>query len=366
MDDKEYGQSENTVSGSMRNKVSGGKKKAIWGVVSVLIAALTVWAVMSQSKSFSFKSFLAQIGNASQIWIAFAILSMVAFIAFEAIAILTILRNFGHGQRVYRGLVYSSADIYFSAITPSATGGQPASAYFMHQDGISTTLAAVVLMANLLMYTCSTVGVGVLSTLIFPSAITHFNTVSKLLVIIGFVVQVALLMLIYLLIAKEKIIQSIGNGLIGFFAKIRIFKDPDAKKQKLAHSMQEYKSHVALLGGKRKMMAKVFMFNIFQRVSQILVTVFTYIALGNPIGNAHKVFSLQTYTSIGAYCIPIPGSMGITDYLMIDGFKNILPEDKVVSFELLSRTISFYSCILICGVIVLISYLIRKNRRTEK
>ncbi|MFR2128888.1 MAG: hypothetical protein ACLS4M_06675 [Eubacterium ventriosum] len=44
--------------------------------------------------------------------------------------------TFGYKRPFRKCLVYSSSDIYFSAITPSATGGQPASAYFMMKDKV--------------------------------------------------------------------------------------------------------------------------------------------------------------------------------------------------------------------------------------
>ena len=174
------------------------------------------------------------------------------------------------------------------------------------------------------------------------------------------------------MITKEKIILTLGNGLISFLGKIKIFRDTEAKKKKFGASMDEYKEHAAALKGKKKMMLKVFAFNLLQRIFQILVTVFTYVAMYNELiktSDLHPIraFSLQAYVSIGAYCIPIPGSMGVTDALMIDGFSRIgeVPVETL-TFELLSRTISFYSCILICGLTVFISYIAGKKRRTEK
>ena len=49
--------------------------------------------------------------------------------------------------------------------------------------------------------------------------------------------------------------------------------------------------------------------------------------------------------------VPIPGAVGAADYLFIDGFGGILKDP--VSIELLSRGISFYCCIIICGIITL-------------
>ena len=353
-------------------KLPDKKNKLVWSLLSVGIAALTIWAVMSQNKDFSLATMMAEIREANPWWLLAAVVSMFCYISFEALALLCILKEFGYNVSFKKGFVYSSADIYFSAITPSATGGQPASAFFMHRDGIPTTLAAVVLLANLLMYSCSTVGIGLLSTAIAPLTITRFSTASQILVIVGFVIQTALLVLLFLVITKEKIILTLGNGLISFLGKIKILRNTEAKKKKFAESMDEYKEHASALKGKKKMMLKVFGFNLLQRIFQILVTVFTYVAMYDELiktSNLHPIraFSLQAYVSIGAYCIPIPGSMGVTDALMIDGFSKIgeVPVETL-TFELLSRTISFYSCILICGAAVFISYIAGKKRRTEK
>ena len=348
-------------------KMPKKKNKLVWSALSVLIAAVTVWAVVSQNKNFSLGEFMESIGGANPWWIGAAVLSMLGYIWFEAAALLCILREFGHRLNPFRGVVYSSADLYFSAITPSATGGQPASAYFMHCDGISGTLAAVVLLGNLLMYACSTMGAAMISTAIAPLTITRFGVLSRILIVAGFLVQLALLLLIILIIKKEKIIFSAGARLVTLLGKMKIIKDPEAKKERIAHSMEEYREHAAFLAGKKKMMGKVLIFNMVQRICQILVTVFTYLALGNPGHDVIKAFSIQTYSQIGAYCVPIPGSMGVTDYLMLDGFSSVIADESmIVNFELLSRTLSFYSCIFICGMIVLFSYLLGKKRRDAR
>ena len=73
---------------------------------------------------------------------------------------------------------------------------------------------------------------------------------------------------------------------------------------------------------------------------------------------------MQSFAVIGSNCVPIPGAMGVADYLMLDGFEAFLPPDLVVSMELLSRSISFYACVLLCGLWVFATvFRKRKGRR---
>ena len=76
------------------------------------------------------------------------------------------------------GTVYGGADVYFSAITPSASGGQPASAYFMIRDGIPGYAATVALLINLVMYTLSLLTIGLLCMILKYPLLKNFSGIS--------------------------------------------------------------------------------------------------------------------------------------------------------------------------------------------
>ena len=115
----------------------------------------------------------------------------------------------------------------------------------------------------------------------------------------------------------------------------------------------------------RSVMAIFYVLNVFQRVSQIAVSMFIYLAMFPGGGNAVKVFVLQSCTVLGSNCIPIPGAMGVSDYLMLDCFGRVPVPSGAGNLELLSRAVSFYFCILICGIAMLAKFYIIKRRRNR-
>ena len=58
--------------------------------------------------------------------------------------------------------------------------------------------------------------------------------------------------------------------------------------------------------------------------------------------------------------------MGAADYLMLDGFGSLMSKSDAVLLELLSRSLSFYACVLICGTVTLFSFLYVYRHRKEK
>ena len=162
------------------------KKKWIWPLVSLLLAVLSVSAVLSQLGEMPLRQFWETVREADSRWLTAAAVCGALFLILEGEAIRCILRGAGYPVRFASGLLYSASDIYFSAITPSATGGQPASALFMHRGGIPAGVVPAALLVNLLMYTLSIVLLGLAASVFDFRLIYGFSAVSKLLIMIGF------------------------------------------------------------------------------------------------------------------------------------------------------------------------------------
>ena len=340
--------------------------RIVWAILFIFIAALTIWTVTSQSKSFSVESFVGFVSEASKPWLIAAFAAAIGFIVFEGEAVRAMCRGMNYNTSHGRGLIYSASDIYFSAITPSATGGQPASAYFMIADGIPAAVTTAILVINLLMYTLSIVIISIIAFIIHPELFLSFSVPSRILIIIGFAVQLVCLFIFITLMKNGKILHKIGTAILSLLSKMKLIRNKERKQGKLNRMVENYNRTSQIIQGKKKMLLNVFIFNFLQRASSILVIVFTYLASGGPISKALDIFSMQSYVVIGSNSIPIPGAMGVSDYLMIDGFGVIgIPEADIASLELLSRSISFYFCVILCGIAFFAAYLVQKRRRKK-
>ena len=330
------------------------KNRLIWSAIFVVIAVATIWTVVSESKNFSFSAFLSYINHSSKIWLLVAFLGMLGFIVFEGESVLCICRAFGYNKNHGKGFVYSASDIYFSAITPSATGGQPVCAFFMIKDGIPGTVTTVVLLANLAMYTLAVVVISVFSILIRPTILLSFNPVSQTLIYLGFIVQLLLVVFLLMLLFKADILHKVCYNVLHFLCKIKIIKHENERADKLSVYMQGYAECARMIKDHKQAMVKAFIFNILQRLSIISVSVFVFLASGGNTSVSFDIFGIQCCSIIGSNIIPIPGAMGVSDFIMIDGFSKFMRDP--ISFELLCRSISFYICVIICGITVLIKY----------
>ena len=166
---------------------------------------------------------------------------------------------------------------------------------------------------------------------------------------------------------KQKTLLKIAQKVMSIRHKLHLLRHPQRWEEKLHHTMREYGACVSLLAGSRKMWILAFLFNVLQRVSQFLVTVFAFLSLG---GEKERLFDLwvtQCFVSLGANCVPIPGSMGVTDYLMLDGYRNLMSKEMTYPLQILSRGMTFYGTVIVSGLVVLAAWLIgRKRSAVEK
>ncbi len=339
------------------------KSKVLWSCISVLIAAASIWAVTAQTKQESLKALGQRLASAKPFWLLMAAAGMLGFILFEGLAVRTACTAFTKRPKVRNSWNWAAADIYFSAITPSATGGQPACALLMMQDGIQGSAATAALVLNLAMYTGAILVIGLVSFILKPGLFWNFSLVSRILIGIGYLAQIGLALFFFLLVRHEALLHSICAFFLKVGAKLRLVKHPQKYMEKLAVVISEYRSCASLMLGRPGLLFKVFLYNLLQRASQIMVTVFVFLALGLSGGTGLDIWALQSYTVLGANYVPIPGGMGVTDFLMLDGFGSILSADAAANLELISRSFSFYLCIVLCGGALVLRWLLRKNQK---
>ena len=343
--------------------MKNGKK---WGLLFLVLALLTSCAVILQSKSFSFSQFQHTLHSSSPGWMIAAIAAMLGFILFEGMSLLCIIRAFGYRASFGKGFLYSAADVYFSAITPSATGGQPASGYFMMKDGIPGAVVTISLVTNLIMYTLALMTVGMAGFVVRPEIFLHFHMPGRILIICGYMVLCGLTIAFFLMILKPRILEKICEFFLKLGKKLHLVRHEAEKRQKLYSTMEEYRQCANAMADHKPVLIKAYIFNLLQRISQITVTLLVYMAIGGNASLAADIWFTQSYVTLGTYSVPIPGGMGVADYLLIEGFGAFFDEAEAVNLELISRGMSFYICIMISALTVLFGTIITVKKRKVK
>ncbi len=344
----------------------GIKRKGLWTGIAIVLAALTIYTVFSQSGGVSFAELMQTIREASLPMLMLSVLGMIGIIFFEGEAIRVILEGVGYHRNHRQGFLYGAADVYFSAITPSASGGQPASAFFMVRDGTPLVIVTAVLILNLVMYTLAVVSISLVCILARPDIFFRFQLPSRILIVAGFGALSGLTVLFYFLLRKQSFLFGTAKKGILFLYRLHLIRHPQKRLDKLEKARKEYGLCVGLMGGRTGMLVAAFVFNLLQRLSQVMVILTVYLATGGKLAMVPELFVTQMYIILGSNCVPVPGGMGITDYLMLDGYGQLFDAAYTFRLEMLGRSLSFYCSVLVSAIAVVAGYLALRKKAHKR
>ena len=126
-------------------------KKQLFNIFIVLaLSVFTIVTILVNSDELNFSNIKKFVTDANPWYIGAAFICWICFVLLEALSIHIILKAFRIKPKIQSSIAYSTSDIYYSAITPSASGGQPASAYYMIRDGIPSGISGFTLVFNLI------------------------------------------------------------------------------------------------------------------------------------------------------------------------------------------------------------------------
>ena len=349
-------------------KLSKKRKRLLFNLafVVILIAITLVVLFVSQKDDLDFNEIVEYFKDSNPVWIVAAFACMLLFTFFEGVSIFFIARFFGSKPSIVSTTAYSASNGFYSLITPTGAGGQPAAIFYMSRDGMSPGKASFAILLNTIGYTAAIFAVGIAALCINPALFGGINTVfAKILVIAGAVIQLGLLGLFIGCMFFGKAIIKLGNGLVSLFHKIKIVKNPDKWRAKIEDEVRKYGECRQILKEKPLAIFTTLFFNILQRVAQTLIPCFVCLAI-DPNAPFLDIFALQAFVLFGYNSTPLPGGVGAYEFLFMSIYAQLSYETSFILLVLMiSRLFSYYLSMIWAGGYTLTYHMVRVKKVTE-
>ena len=248
--------------------------------------------------------------------------------------------------------LYSGIGFFFSCITPSASGGQPAQVYYMRKDKIPVPVATVVLMIVTIAYKSVLVLIGI-GLLLFQQKFIHRYLAEVLPVFyLGLILNViccgAMLVLVFHTTLADRIVKRCLD-LADWMTGGRYGGRVERLRCRLSLTMEHYAAAAAYLKRHGMVLARVMAVTFLQRIALFLTTYFVYRAFGLSEKTWYEIMILQASISIAVDMLPLPGGMGISEHLFLSIFGAIFYGDYLIPGMILSRGLAYYVQMLLGG-----------------
>lgn len=340
------------------------RKKIIFnGVFLAVVFALTIYGVFHGE---DLSSMMDAIHRADKRWLLPGIALVAFFIWGESIIIWYMMRSSGIHLKKRTCFLFSSVGFFFSCITPSATGGQPAQIYYMKKEKIPIPVSTLVLMIVTITYKMVLVVIG-LGLMIFGRGFirTHMYDIRHIFYL-GTGLNVFCVSFMLLLVFHPVLARSILVKGMELLEKMHLMRYRSTRIEKLNASMDQYHTTAVYLKNHIMVLVNVLAITLFQRFALFTATWFVYKAFGLSGTNAFVIILLQSVISVSVDMLPLPGGMGISEKLFSMIFEPVFGSALLIPGMILSRGLGYYTELLISAIFTIVAnFTIGRNLRKK-
>lgn len=323
----------------------------------VLICWLTFRLLFSGQE---FSAILEDLHNADPRWLAVGLLFAFIFVAGESSIIYYMLRVLGQKTKFLRCLKYSFIGFFFSYITPSASGGQPAQMYYMKKDGTKIGFSTLIMLLITIAYKAVLVILGLVFLVFNYSFIADHVGKMRWLLVLGFVLNIAFIAVLAAVFVKPVWARKAGIRIVNLLTNIKVIKAKNNQKyiEKITRICDNYTIGADYIKNNLHTVVNVFLITTVQRLSLFAITWIVYKSYGLNGYGILPVIALQTMIGISVEMLPLPGAAGITEGCFMIMFDRIFGKGLVKPALLLSRGMSFYAVLIVGGLVTLASHIV--------
>lgn len=318
-------------------------KKNVFNIIFLIVVfALTMYYVYSGTEG-ELSTLWEKMQMADVRWLIAAVIAILFFIYGESHVIHYMLFTLGIKTKRFTCFLYSCIGFFFSCITPSASGGQPAQILYMRKNKLPVPVSTVVLMIVTITYKLVLVAVGLWILAFDYGLLEKYLSGIMWVFYLGIGLNLFCVAAMLILVFHQKLATWIVMTLVKWMEKSHILKKKKNRIEKFLDSMHIYSQTAAYLKQNIPVIIKVFVVTVLQRFAYFFVTYFIYKSFGLSGTSMYTVLMLQAVISLSVDMLPLPGGMGISEALFNVIFLPVFGPALLLPGMILSRSLSFYT-----------------------
>lgn len=288
-------------------------------------------------------------------WVALCVAAYLLFTASDALSLWYFLRRQGCKVPFAYMLFVANAGLYYSNITPGASGGQPMQIYYLHKKGVPIGLASSALMVRFFSFQAM---LSVIATVLWISHgefIAHQVGSYMWILIVGYVYNAVLVTFLMLVAFKKGIVRFFIRIFVEVGVKLRIVKDAAASTAKWEDALNTFNESITMMTKHPGELTAQLIIGGAQLLFQMFILYFIYLALGLKDATCGQVIAMDVMEYISAAYMPTPGASGAQEVTFTLYFGSIFPEGIRLAALLLWRFFTYYLSLII-GAIITVGY----------
>lgn len=281
----------------------------------------------------------------------------------EGLVLYIFARLYTPTYKYHRGVANSLVGQFYSDITPSSSGGQFFQVKTFASQGVPVSIAASILVMHFILFQIVLVLFGGFSILLnlkefarlAPVAFLDLQIPVSVLSLIGFIINFLTIVGLFLLSYSKKAHHFFINKGVDILSGLRIVKNPEARKEKLLISTENFRVELRRLSSNFPAAVLIMLLFLLKFIVSYSITYFVGLMLNPNLYGVISFWETVTKTSFLSMItgfIPIPGAAGFAEYFFEVIFTPVFGSSSFTkAVQIVWRASTFYTNLLVGGLV---------------
>ena len=318
------------------NKKKNRKKSIIKYVLNISFVLIVTAVALFLTLKDDFNTIIDTLANSDIRWILFVVGILLMMMIIRGTILFCFARLYTRNYHIYQGIAVDQIGTFYNAVTPGASGGEIMEAYTFKKQGVPISSAVSIMAMYSIIYQFVLIIYGVTSFIVKYDLIISLDnwsfaigslTISIpvwLLAIIGFILNVSVILIVLLMAYWHGFHNFIMGPCITFLNKIKIIKKPDDKREQLRVQVENFKIEFRRLLTNIPFTILIAILFFVMLTLKFSIPYFVGLALGNQseVASFWDSVFLSNFHQMVTGLIPIPGSAGVSELFFHELFLN--------------------------------------------
>lgn len=320
--------------------------------LSLLILALSLVLYFTLKDNFS--SIMHELSKVNILIFALAIFVFILSLMIKSVSLQIFIKEHKKNYSFKSAFCLTLIGQFLNGITPFSTGGQPFQVYLLKKDGHRISDSTSAMVKDSIAYQVALLIMGIFSiTLNLVLKTIPVNSSLTPLIIIGFLINIMVLLFLFMIIRMRKTTRSIINKLLLILNKIRK-KNTDQLKKRIEKGLDNFYNCYAELRKNKKQFIITVLTNVISLTLLYMIPYIIFKSLNTNTFDIMRSIMLTSFVMLMGNFVPIPGATGGIEYGFIKFFGIFNTNISVISGAMLLWRFVTYFFGMLMGFIMLI------------
>jgi uncharacterized protein (TIRG00374 family) len=327
----------------------------IVAIILIALFAADLNAIGEALKNFNIWWLFACIGALLLYWLA------------DALLLHDITQYMYKAQPLSQSVKIGLIGLYYSALTPSSTGGQPMQVMYMKRNNVPVGTATCIVCIKFVVYELSLCALYIVGMVMRGSYYYVHDNEAFWLAVLGFVINLVAVFCIILTIVNKKLVLNVGKWILRLLSKLKLIKRLEAKLAGFENTIEEYHTAASYISKYKLRALGSFFISVINLGFLFAIPYLIYLSFGYTQYNLFDIFVMESFLFLAVSFFPLPGAAGASEGGFLLFFRSFFGAATAVAM-LIWRFLTYYSILIVGSLIVLFGevFSMRRKRRQAR